>query len=177
MITGFFAFDRPGDDRLLSNWFLAAKKGNQLISRMADRYNEFWINNARLKLVDYPILKNLYRFRIGKLLEKYPYLWFSSIFTRILKVYPYYAFHYHFGYLYKNDLIVREIWDQTKKMPADIPHRLMHFGFDKPLDEAIKDEIKAKVSPVYKLSHKLPIAWNIDDSAISYLTHHINKNQ
>ena len=30
--SGFFAFDRPGPDRLLSTWFLAAQPGNALVS-------------------------------------------------------------------------------------------------------------------------------------------------
>ena len=35
--TGFFAFARPGEDRLLSSWFLAAEPGNPLVAKSAAR--------------------------------------------------------------------------------------------------------------------------------------------
>lgn len=40
--SGFFAFDRPGPDRLLSSWFLAAKPGNYIVQRWAERTLEYW---------------------------------------------------------------------------------------------------------------------------------------
>lgn len=42
LVSGFFAFDRPAPDRLLSSWFLAAKRGNYIIQRWADRTIEYW---------------------------------------------------------------------------------------------------------------------------------------
>jgi Capsular polysaccharide synthesis protein len=40
--SGFFAFDRPGADRLLSSWFLAAKSDNYIVQRWAERTLEYW---------------------------------------------------------------------------------------------------------------------------------------
>jgi Capsular polysaccharide synthesis protein len=40
--SGFFAFDRPGPDRLLSSWFLAARPGNYIVQRWAERTLEYW---------------------------------------------------------------------------------------------------------------------------------------
>ncbi len=40
--SGFFAFDRPGPDRLISSWFLAAKPGNYIVQRWAERTLEYW---------------------------------------------------------------------------------------------------------------------------------------
>jgi hypothetical protein len=40
--SGFFAFDRPGPDRLLSSWFLAAEPGNYIIEKWAERTIEYW---------------------------------------------------------------------------------------------------------------------------------------
>src|SRR5215469_4033633 len=49
--TGFFAFARPGEDRLLSTWFLAAAPGNLLVSRWAARAVRYW--RARERSTDY----------------------------------------------------------------------------------------------------------------------------
>jgi hypothetical protein len=40
--SGFFAFDRPGPDRLVSSWFLAAEPGNDLVRRWAEATLEYW---------------------------------------------------------------------------------------------------------------------------------------
>jgi hypothetical protein len=44
--TGFFAFDRPGPDRLISSWFLAAVPNNYLIQRWAESTLEYWNGRA-----------------------------------------------------------------------------------------------------------------------------------
>jgi hypothetical protein len=45
--SGFFAFDRPGPDRLLSTWFLAAKPNNYIVKRWAERTLEYWQGRKR----------------------------------------------------------------------------------------------------------------------------------
>jgi Capsular polysaccharide synthesis protein len=42
---GFFAFDRPGPDRLLSSWFIAAAEGNLLMDRWHASVVNFWEAN------------------------------------------------------------------------------------------------------------------------------------
>ncbi len=42
MQTGFFAFDKPGSDRMLSTWFLAATKGNAVIEKWRQASIEYW---------------------------------------------------------------------------------------------------------------------------------------
>ncbi|MEW4569425.1 capsular polysaccharide synthesis protein [Tautonia sp. JC769] len=39
---GFFAFDRPGPDRMISSWFLAASMGSEIIRQWHDRTVEYW---------------------------------------------------------------------------------------------------------------------------------------
>ena len=48
--SGFFAFHRPGVDRMLSSWFLAAKKGNDLIRIYCEEVNAFWPSNKKIHL-------------------------------------------------------------------------------------------------------------------------------
>jgi hypothetical protein len=42
MQTGFFAFSRPGGDRPLSNWFLAAEKRHPIVLRWSDLTKSYW---------------------------------------------------------------------------------------------------------------------------------------
>jgi capsular polysaccharide synthesis protein len=42
METGFFAFSRPGKDRLLSTWFLASEPGHPLAAGWLDRAIRYW---------------------------------------------------------------------------------------------------------------------------------------
>jgi hypothetical protein len=45
--SGFFAFNSPGKDRMLSNWFLYAEKDNYIISKLYDEIRLFWkVNNS-----------------------------------------------------------------------------------------------------------------------------------
>lgn len=39
---GFFAFSRPGRDRLVSNWFLAARPGHPLVTGWLERSIRYW---------------------------------------------------------------------------------------------------------------------------------------
>ena len=40
--SGFFAFARPGPDRMLSNWFLASQPGHPLTVELRDRVQAYW---------------------------------------------------------------------------------------------------------------------------------------
>ena len=42
MTSGFFAFARPGPDRLLSSWFMAAVKGSYIVEQWSRRVTEYW---------------------------------------------------------------------------------------------------------------------------------------
>ena len=42
MPHGFFAFSRPGPDRMISNWFLAAEKGSLIIERWRSASWAYW---------------------------------------------------------------------------------------------------------------------------------------
>lgn len=44
---GFFAFDRPGPDRLISSWFLAAEPNNYIIRRWAELTLQYWRNRPQ----------------------------------------------------------------------------------------------------------------------------------
>ena len=73
---------------------------------------------------------------------------------KLLRVYPYQIYHYHFAEVVREDKQCKKIWHETKRFSADIPHKLKHFGLTKPMNDELKQEIEAKVSPCYKLTWK-----------------------
>ena len=165
MSTGFFAFNRPGPDRMISSWFIAANKNNYIIHAYKDRVNAYWSENPCISFFESSkwFFLNKYLQRIG------PQVWFSGFVLKILKVYPYFWFHYLFENIYLKDSRFREIWDNTAKLNADIPHRLQTIGLFNPLNEEIKAEIDNKTAPVYKLTWKYEASDYKKDTVMGYL--------
>lgn len=46
--TGFFAFNKPGKDRLLSTWFLYSEENNYIIKKWKERTILYWINHDKM---------------------------------------------------------------------------------------------------------------------------------
>ncbi|PST17626.1 hypothetical protein C7U61_18535 [Rhizobium sp. JAB6] len=46
MASGFFAFDRPSPDRLLSTWFLAAQAGSYIVERWCAAATDYWLGRS-----------------------------------------------------------------------------------------------------------------------------------
>jgi hypothetical protein len=46
---GFFAFEKPGPDRLLSNWFLYSEKNNYIIEKWCNYTIQFHKNNFKIR--------------------------------------------------------------------------------------------------------------------------------
>ncbi len=66
MGAGFFAFEKPGPDRPLSSWFLAAKPGSNLVSRWCDKTLAYWKDRT----------------------EADAYFWFHNLFAELLLTDP-----------------------------------------------------------------------------------------
>lgn len=152
--SGFFAFERPGVDRIMSSWFIASVKNGPIVSKLRSHYcafflkNEFNIKGKRKQ----KILRRLER--ILNKSEKTTRFWFSPIVTKIFKVCPYFIFHYMFERLVSKDSECKTIWKNTKKVSADLPHRIQRAGIFSPLNEEYKAEIDERHVPVYKLTWK-----------------------
>jgi len=59
---GFFAFQKPGPDRLLSNWFLYADKDNYILDKWYEKTVEYYSKNNRAEkyLIHHYMFGNLY---------------------------------------------------------------------------------------------------------------------
>lgn len=152
--SGFFAFSSPGEDRVLSNWFLLAEKENVLICKLLDKLMSFWLGNVfptplyfRMKLVK----------KFTKILKRNKNrtrFWLSPVMTKILRIYPYFIFHYMFYDLICRDQDAEAVWSKTEKIYADDAHALQNFGLYTPLSDKAKYHIDCIKSPLYKLTWK-----------------------
>ena len=150
--SGFFAFSTPGKDRILSSWFIAGSKDCQIIIKWDKyfisyfRHNNF--NNESIfkqKMINY-----LSRF-FNKNINTTRY-WFSPIVTKILRIYPHFIIHYAFERIISKNPECQIIWNSTKKINADLPHKIQILGLFSSLNENIKSEIIEKHTPIYKLT-------------------------
>lgn len=152
MSSGFFAFDRPGNDRMISSWFMAAVPGSSLVDIYCRATQRYWRRNPALRPVEQVsrVERVLARPKVRRLMTNRSWLWHSFLVKKVLRVYSYYWFHFLFGHCYRRNRRFRAVWDATPKVSALIPHRLLHHGLSKPLG-ALKLEISRRFSPLYKL--------------------------
>lgn len=165
LTSGFFAFCNPGRDRLMSNWFIAATPNHPIITKLYNQlYNYFATNKYR----------NVNQARYMRLLKrvlskntKVTKYWFHPLFTKVLKLYPYYIFHYIFTELVNNDAECKKLWQSTPKLNADNPHKIVktiHY----PLTPEIKRDIDCKTNFLYKLNWKIYQRQPMQDDSIIY---------
>ena len=77
MQSGFFAFDRPGPDRMLSSWLIACNKYNYIASTYQNMVNLYWQENPNLRFVE----TSGWKFLNKTLLKLNTQVWFSAFVT------------------------------------------------------------------------------------------------
>jgi hypothetical protein len=169
MDSGLFLFHRPGRDRLISNWFIAAERENVLLRRLYERLCRYWAENefdnleqpqsAVAEFVACVLNRNLFL----------PRLWLRKPMIRLLRTAPYMVYHYQFADLVARDRACREIWRRTPKISADGPHRLLKYGLLSPLSPEVREWIGGADPPLFKLSWKLEADEIPADSVLGYL--------
>ncbi len=171
LTSGFFAFNAPRKDRMISSWFMAAAPNNTLVKIYSQKTNELWANNPPAKLITNP--KKNEKFKIGEFvlraaLSLNPWLWHSNFMIKRLRQTHYFWFHYLFGKIYHENKAFKEVWDNTPKISAGIPMRLMRNGFNKPVTKELKYEMDNRLASVYKLNWKHKYL-DVEDSTFNYL--------
>ncbi len=169
LVSGFFAFSNPGSDRLLSTWFLVAKPENELIDILYNNINSFFSDNNYLTPQSYSVRRVFKWLMLKRLLLKKPSLWFSFLFTKLIKVFPYFWMHYLFGKLYEENNVFKKIWDQTPKLPARARIALKHYGLNNSITVELKLKIEEEELLVFKLTHKFEVDKENDNSIFNYL--------
>jgi hypothetical protein len=158
--SGFFAFSRPGPDRLISNWFLAAQPGDVLVSRLFTQMLRYW-EGAEFDQGERQLIRKV----LTRLLKHSPRTrgwWFSAPIRDWLAISPYFAFHYGFEKLVREDRDCADIWRRTPKISSDGPHRLYRAGLLGPGSAALRAEIDGREVPLYKTT------WRLQDEAVPH---------
>ena len=169
MDAGVFMFQRPGRDRAISNWFIAAEPNNPLLTRLYEALCKYWREN-NFQNLDRPTSSGARL--LHKLLNRnleLPRIWLKKPVIRLFKVYPYMVYHYMFYDLIRRDRECEAVWSEMPTLSADLPHLLLRKGLFQPLDEAAKYAINEAQSPLYKLTWKLRNGDAPHDSILAYL--------
>lgn len=165
--SGFFAFYKPGRDRVISSWFMVSEKECPVTVRMRDQFAAFFMvnrmDNNRMKIARSLLSRMLNRS------ERTTRYWFTPLVTKYLKVYPYFVFHYMFERVVSTDEESKEIWGDTKKVDANPLHKVVRGGLCNPVTDDIIKEISEKKTPVYKLSWKYDHGEYSSDTVLYYL--------
>jgi hypothetical protein len=134
--SGFFAFEKPGFDRPLSSWFLAATAENRMIRAWWKEVMHYWSVGRALTegIPEDPVAA------VSEWQESYPYFWF----------------HYLFAMLIERDGQFAADWSNCVKVSAGAPHQLQgRFAQDL---EIAPRELAALIdaAPVHKLNWRSP---------------------
>ena len=155
MGEGVFLFQRPGPDRLVANWFMAARKGNRLLGRVVEDYCAYWRDN-RFRHIGHP------RSIVGRSLTRVlslnlvlPLIWLSKPVTKLVRVSPYFAFHYNFYRTLRSDADLWAQWQRVPFLSAEPAHRLQRHGLGEPVTAEVREWLTQPISPVFKLSWKV----------------------
>ena len=162
-----FYFSRPGPDRLIANWFIAAgEKANPLLVCLQDALCKFWngFDYSNIGSSSNPIIGLLER--VFKKNSYLPTLWLNPIFKSITGQVPYLVYHYLFTHLVRNNSDFRELWDEMVKISADGPHKLQRLGLLCTAEKPMLRIVESEQPPLFKLNWKLNFDELTDDMLI-----------
>lgn len=170
MDASLFLFHRPGNDRIVSNWFIAAFPDNYLLNKLYERLIDYW-NENKFRNLNQPnhSLEYLLNRAINGRSLRLSQLWLTPIFTKVLRVYPYMIYHFMFYYLIEKDSKCRFIYDKMPKISSDGPHSLQRFGLSKNIDDNAHALIQNSQPPLFKLKWKIKEEEIPSDSVLAYL--------
>jgi hypothetical protein len=169
MDSGMFMFHRPGRDRLISNWFIAAEAGNALLTRLYEELCRYWRKNEfeTIGFTQRRAVKFASRVLHRNLLL--PQIWFSKPMIRLFRHAPYMVYHYLFARIIRTDPACGAVWDATPRESADAPHRLLRHGLLAPLTSEVEKTLQVADPPLFKLTWKLGDAGIPDKSLLAAL--------
>lgn len=132
---GFFAFERPGPDRIISSWFLASTSNNPILREWWKEADRFW--SAPKRLTDATPIDPV-----------------ASVSPQSASddTYAYFWFHYLFQYVVETNTEVADLWSACARLPAGPPHRLQTLFLENPLASPAEIRQAAAAAPVQKLN-------------------------
>lgn len=139
--TGFCAFARPGPDRPISSWFMAAQPGHAMVRKLWHETLRFWHKPRRMARYN------------GSLIPPNPAASVAPAAGGATDAYPYFWLHYLFQYLLDTDMEFAALWARCTPPPAGPPHRLQ-TACTQPVTAAML-HAAAHAAPVQKLNWRV----------------------
>jgi Capsular polysaccharide synthesis protein len=151
--SGFFAFDRPGHDRPLASWFIAASPRNPLVLTWCSELRTY-LASVRFRNREHPLIWAALHVILGRN-ERTALLWFSPFVHRGIRIYPYFSIHYKFLEILKRNANCSAIWAATPRLSAELADlELRRIAPLRPISDQIIREINQGPAPMYKLTWK-----------------------
>ena len=169
MDAGIFLFVKPGRDRLVSSWFIAAEPENALLEEVERLMRVYWSGKRFRNLGRSYSWFESQLFRIINRNASWPRIWFSTIFTRWIPIQPYFFYHYSYSQAIMQSSIARKVWQSMPKVSADGPHSLLRVGLLNSVTLESKNLILEPTMPVFKLNWKSVPENFPEKSVVQYL--------
>lgn len=167
MDAGFFFFYKPGRDRIIANWFIAAEKGNKTLNALYEALIKYWDSNnfkntdnprsAKIVQINRFVNRNLYL----------PRLWFTPLFTKLLRLCTYMVYHHMFYQLISRRKDIKHSFELMPKIKAELALSFKKEIINDPLLPELKAVVDRKKAPMIKLSwrdvhHEIPSYSNLE---------------
>jgi hypothetical protein len=172
--TGFFAFSRPGADRLLSNWFLAATQGHPLCQAWLDEQITYFKHQQPIGTRT-PLQRAIFRGLegIGRLNILSSQLWFLPGIGRLTgHVEPYFISHYCFARCLDKQPKLQRLWQGVPAVDAQEAH-IAKRACQRQLPPIEQQQqlglLLSSSTPVFKLSWKTLQGSDTDRNLVSAL--------
>jgi hypothetical protein len=149
--AGFFAFERPGWDRPISNWFLAATPRNLIVREWWKQIERFWSKPRRLT----------------DGIPADPVASVSPNGASESDQFPYFWSHYLFQYLLESHVEFAETWNRCAKRDAASPHRLQALFANTPRPSVADIRSAASAAPMQKLTWRVSYPLDVLTAALS----------
>jgi hypothetical protein len=140
--TEVFAFARPGPDRPISSWFMAASPGSLIMRRLWVEILRFWHKPRQLAQYN------------GGVIPPNPAASVAPEAGGASNEYPYFWLHYLFQYLLETDTNFAAAWSLCPHVPAIAPHQLQAACAAPATAQSIITA--ARTAPVQKLNWRAP---------------------
>lgn len=169
MKNGLFVFTKPGPDRVISNWFLAAERKNKILQAFFNRLCTYWRDNEYLLELDqFTPLRKL----LNRAINRRPFLtrfWLTPFCTRVLRSYPYMIYHYLFNQMLAGNSNLAKEFKQLPNLPASPALRFSQKKVLRSLSMDDKRYFHKPDSPVLKLDWSVGRISDSKGSVLEYL--------
>ena len=176
--SGFFAFRNPGRDRLISNWFLASEPDSIILKRLYRDFSDFFVHN-RFSNQDTGLGRLIVKFcsRLWNSNPRSTLRWHSWFTRKVLRVYPYFIFHYTFNKLILTDPACAKAWHSAKPFLAKSAHQVQILqSASDGVEKAIR-EIESAASPMHKLDWRINVSSAYWTAILQSLMEHPNDHR